>query len=204
MHFTLPNYLLESKQNTFFSISYMKFSNFDILIQIYIYELHFWMQRQYVLQWKIFNRELFQEDVVYNHSCVTTASNSQLHICTFYKRTCIWYEECDFVVVKTKKYQNKWISLKWQVCCVAALLVGEVGWAIYSFVYICWSYRMVALILCYNSMVPSTCKDDISASAICHLQRFNLVNSCIVRPTQVTSCCFGDLSCNSSFYFAAS
>ena len=40
---------------------------------------------------------------------------------------------------------------------------------IYLFVYICWSYRMVALMLCYNSMASSTCKDDISASAICHL-----------------------------------
>ena len=35
-------------------------------------------------------------------------------------------------------------------------------------VYICWSYRMVALMLCYNSMAPSSYK-DISASAICHL-----------------------------------
>ena len=40
---------------------------------------------------------------------------------------------------------------------------------IHEFVYICWSYRMVALNFCYNSMAPSTCKDDISASAICHL-----------------------------------
>ena len=29
-------------------------------------------------------------------------------------------------------------------------------------------------------MAPSTCKDDISASAICHLERFSLVNMCIV------------------------
>ena len=36
-------------------------------------------------------------------------------------------------------------------------------------VYICWSYRMVALMVCYNSMAPSTCKDDISASAIFYL-----------------------------------
>ena len=34
------------------------------------------------------------------------------------------------------------------------------------------SYRMVALMLCYNSLAPSTCK-DISASAICHLYRFS-------------------------------
>ena len=29
---------------------------------------------------------------------------------------------------------------------------------------------MVALMFCYNSMTPSTCKDDISANAICHHQ----------------------------------
>ena len=33
-------------------------------------------------------------------------------------------------------------------------------------VYTCWSYRMVALMLCYNSMAPSTCKDDISAPPV--------------------------------------
>ena len=44
---------------------------------------------------------------------------------------------------------------------------------IHLFVYICRSYRMVALMLCYNSMAPSTCRDDISSSAICHFQRFS-------------------------------
>ena len=34
---------------------------------------------------------------------------------------------------------------------------------IYLFVYICWSFRLVALMLCFNSIAPSTCKDDISA-----------------------------------------
>ena len=72
------------------------------------------------------------------------------------------------------------------------------------FVYICWSYRMVALMLCYYSIAPSTCKDDIRAGAICHLQRSSLVNWCIGRPTQVSSCCFGGLFCNPPFYFAAS
>ena len=38
---------------------------------------------------------------------------------------------------------------------------------------------MVALMLCYNSIAPRTCKDDISASAICHLYRFSLVNWCV-------------------------
>ena len=75
---------------------------------------------------------------------------------------------------------------------------------IHLFVYICWSSRTVALMLCYHSIAPSTCKGDISASAICHLQRFSLLNWCIGRPTQVSSCCFGGLSCNSSFYFATS
>ena len=42
------------------------------------------------------------------------------------------------------------------------------GWVYHLFVYICWSYRMV-VILCYNSMAPSTCKDNINASAIYYL-----------------------------------
>ena len=33
--------------------------------------------------------------------------------------------------------------------------------------------------LCYNSIAPSTCKDDISASAICSR---GVVNWCIGRP----------------------
>ena len=63
---------------------------------------------------------------------------------------------------------------------------------------------MIVLMLCYHSIVPSTCKDDISASATWYLLWFNLVNWCIGRPTLVSSCCFGGLSCNSLFYFAAS
>ena len=31
---------------------------------------------------------------------------------------------------------------------------------------------MAALILCYHSIAPCTCKSDISASAICYLWRF--------------------------------
>ena len=73
---------------------------------------------------------------------------------------------------------------------------------IHLFVYICWCYRVVAVMICYNSIASSTCKNDMSASAICHLQRFK--NWCIGRTIQVSSCCFGGLSCNSSFYFAAS
>ena len=30
-------------------------------------------------------------------------------------------------------------------------------------------YCTILLFYCYNSIVPSTCKDDISASAICYL-----------------------------------
>ena len=37
------------------------------------------------------------------------------------------------------------------------------------FVYSCRSYGIVALMLCCNSIAPSSCKDDVSASAICHL-----------------------------------
>ena len=60
---------------------------------------------------------------------------------------------------------------------------------------------MVALMVCYNSIAPCASKDDISASAICHLR--GSVIWCIGRPTQVSSYCFGGLSCNFSLYFAA-
>ena len=43
------------------------------------------------------------------------------------------------------------------------------GWVYHLFIYLRWSYRMVGLSLCCHSIAPSTCKDDISASAICHL-----------------------------------
>ena len=73
---------------------------------------------------------------------------------------------------------------------------------IHLFVYICWSYRMVALMLRYNYMAPSTCKADISASAICHLQRFSLLvyRQAYIGFLLLLRC----LSCNSSLYFAAS
>ena len=48
------------------------------------------------------------------------------------------------------------------------------GWMHHLFMYliICWNCRMAALMLCYYSMAPCTCKGDISVSAICHLYRF--------------------------------
>ena len=46
---------------------------------------------------------------------------------------------------------------------------------IYLFIYICCCYRMVALMLCYKSMAPGTCKDDISASDIWHLYKLIVV-----------------------------
>ena len=51
------------------------------------------------------------------------------------------------------------------------------GWMHHLFIYlfICRSCRMAALMLCYHSIVLCTCKDDISASDICHLYRFILV-----------------------------
>ena len=58
------------------------------------------------------------------------------------------------------------------VLTTASCSKGGEGWMclyIHLFVYICWSYRMVALMLCYNPISPSTFKEDISASPICHL-----------------------------------
>ena len=47
--------------------------------------------------------------------------------------------------------------------------IDEGGWVYHLFVYISWSCRLVALMLCYKSIAPSTCKEYISARAICPL-----------------------------------
>ena len=44
----------------------------------------------------------------------------------------------------------------------------------YIHLFICWRCRMAALMLCYHSIAPCTCKSDISG-AICH--RFGFVFS---------------------------
>ena len=72
---------------------------------------------------------------------------------------------------------------------------------IYIFVYICWCYRMVALVLCCNSIAPALVKMSVLALFVIIN---SLVNWCVGRPTWVSSCCFGGLSCDSLFYFAAS
>ena len=41
---------------------------------------------------------------------------------------------------------------------------------IHLFVYICWSSEVAALMFCYHSTIPSTCKGDISASYLSSLQ----------------------------------
>ena len=82
------------------------------------------------------------------------------------------------------------------------IVILERGWFIHLFVYICRSYRMVALKLCYNSMAQSTCTDDLSASAICHLQRFS---SLVHKQAYIGFLLMvWWLFCNSSLYFAAS
>ena len=43
----------------------------------------------------------------------------------------------------------------------------KVGCSVY--LVICQSCRMAALMLCYHSITPRTCKGDIRASAICHI-----------------------------------
>ena len=46
------------------------------------------------------------------------------------------------------------------------------GWLLVSLfinLFIGWSSRMAALLLCYHSIAPCTSKDGISAIAICHL-----------------------------------
>ena len=80
------------------------------------------------------------------------------------------------------------------------------GWlAVYFFIYvfICWSSRMTALLLCYHSIAPCISKGGISASAVSFLEVcfWFLYRG---RPKQASSCCFGGLSCGSSFCFAAS
>ena len=75
---------------------------------------------------------------------------------------------------------------------------------LFIYLFICWSCRMAALRLCYHSIAPCTCEDDISASVICHLYRFCFQVQYIGRPKQASYFCFGGLSYGSSFCFAAS
>ena len=60
---------------------------------------------------------------------------------------------------------------------------------------------MASLVFCCHSVAPFTSKDDITASAICHLYGFILVDWYISWPTWFSSCCCS-LSCNPS-HFAA-
>ena len=80
----------------------------------------------------------------------------------------------------------------WQVffsfSCYSGGLQGEVGCIIYLFIYlfVCWSNRMTSLLLCYHSTALCTFKGDISASAICYLWIFFLVDYYIGRPSQAS------------------
>ena len=55
---------------------------------------------------------------------------------------------------------------------------------IFIYLFICFSNRMVALLLCYHFTAPCTSKVDISA--ICYLWRFFLVHCYIGRPSQAS------------------
>ena len=63
--------------------------------------------------------------------------------------------------------------------------------------------KIVALTLYYYSIASCACQGDVSASAICHLYRLILVDLYIGRFKQVSSRCFGGLSCNSLVLFSA-
>ena len=66
--------------------------------------------------------------------------------------------------------------------------------SLFIYLFICWSSRVCVFLLCYHSIAPCTSKGDISASAICHLRRFILIDFYIVRPLSAWSCHFGGLS----------
>ena len=57
---------------------------------------------------------------------------------------------------------------------------------LFTCLFICWSNRMVALLICYHFTTLCTSKYEISASAICYLWRFFLVHYFIGRPSQAS------------------
>ena len=58
---------------------------------------------------------------------------------------------------------------------------------LFIYVFIFWSGRMAALMLCWYSIAPCNCEGGISACAICQFKRFILVQY-IGRPKYVVSC----------------
>ena len=94
----------------------------------------------------------------------------------------------------------------------SSCLRGRLAVSSFIYMFICWSSRMTALLLCYHSITPCASKSGISASDICHLwglfQRKNSskkpIEMSIDKPKQASSCYCGNLACNSSFCFAAS
>ena len=59
---------------------------------------------------------------------------------------------------------------------------GRLDISLFIYLFICWSSKVGVYLLCYHSIAPCTSKGDISASAICHLWRFILIDWCIGRP----------------------
>ena len=73
----------------------------------------------------------------------------------------------------------------------------------FNYFFICWNCRLAALMLCYHSTAPCTCKTDISNSFICHLLRF--ISAYYIGRLKLTSFnCFGSLSYSSLFITAFS
>ena len=56
---------------------------------------------------------------------------------------------------------------------------------LFIYLFICWSNRMLALLICYHFTALCTSKGGISVSAICYLWRFFLVHY-IGRPSQAS------------------
>ena len=55
---------------------------------------------------------------------------------------------------------------------IFAQLLGWLVVSLFIYLFICWSSRMTALLLCCHSVAPCSSKGGISASAICQLWRF--------------------------------
>ena len=73
----------------------------------------------------------------------------------------------------------------------------QLGVYLFNYLFIYWSSRVGVFLLCYLSISPYTCRDDINAIAICHLWRFILSDRYISRPSEASSCHFDGLSYSS-------
>ena len=65
-------------------------------------------------------------------------------------------------------------------------ILYNTGWldvSLFIYFFICWISRVGVSLFSYHSIAPCTSKGDVSASAICHLWGFILIDRYIGKPS---------------------